>query len=215
MSAKRDYWSECIAIAAEECGLTLTPEQLECLADGAESGHEHYGMAFYSPPPSDRLNDIEREWKAKLKAQQDEHERYMRNAETAVLCLRRKGLMMDDPNMYAYGDHYPDDSDQPLPLPPEGHPLRKLGQRLTELLDEDHWAECERLLLEGWEHDRIDRKTGADWRQNSSLEIWFPFTAKELARWKRAAEANIEENVRLRADLDELRHNAGGKRSDD
>ena len=32
---------------------------------------------------------------------------------------------MDDPNMYAYGDHYPDDSDQPLPLPPEGHPLRK------------------------------------------------------------------------------------------
>jgi len=115
---------------------------------------------------------------------------------------------MDDPNMYAYGDHYPDDSDQPLPLPPEGHPLRKLGQRLTELLDEDHWAECERLLLEGWEHDRIDRKTGADWRQNSSLEIWFPFTAKELARWKRAAEANIEENVRLRADLDELRHNA-------
>ncbi|MHB1368666.1 MAG: hypothetical protein ACYCW7_00465 [Pseudomonadaceae bacterium] len=72
--------------------------------------------------------------------------------------------MMGDPNMYAYGDHYPDDSDQPLPLPPEGHPLRKLGQRLTELLDEDHWAECERLLLEGWEHDRIDRKTGADWR---------------------------------------------------
>jgi hypothetical protein len=89
---------------------------------------------------------------------------------SAGLCLRRKGLMMDDPNMYAYGDHYPDDSDQPLPLPPEGHPLRKLGQRLTELLDEDHWAECERLLLEGWEHDRIDRKTGADWRQNSSLE---------------------------------------------
>ena len=33
---------------------------------------------------------------------------------------------------------------------------------------------------------------GADWRQNSSLEIWFPFTAKELARWKRAAETNIQ-----------------------
>ncbi|MEN9490778.1 MAG: hypothetical protein RJA63_1227 [Pseudomonadota bacterium] len=115
---------------------------------------------------------------------------------------------MDDPNMYAYGDHYPDDSDQTLPLPPEGHPLLKLGQRLTELLDEDHWAECERLLLEGWEHDRIDRKTGSDWRNNSSLELWFPFSAEELARWKRAAEANIEENVRLRADLDELRHNA-------
>lgn len=103
---------------------------------------------------------------------------------------------MDDPNMYAYGDHYPDDSDQPLPLPPEGHPLRKLGQRLTELLDEDHWAECERLLLEGWEHDRIDRKTGADWRQNSSLEIWFPFTAKELARLRDVQrEAPLDRNV--------------------
>ena len=36
-------------------------------------------------------------------------------------------------------------------LPPEGHPLRKLGARLTELLDEHWWAECEALLLEGWE----------------------------------------------------------------
>lgn len=66
-------------------------------------------------------------------------------------------------------------------LPPDGHPLRKLGARLAELLDEDHWAECERLLLEGWEHDRIDRKTGAHWRENSSLEIWFPFTAEAIA----------------------------------
>ena len=117
---------------------------------------------------------------------------------------------MDDPNMHAYDDQYPDDSDQPmpLPLPPEGHPLRKLGQRLTELLEEHQWEECERLLLDGFEHDRIDRKIGADWRKNSSLEIWFPFSAEELARWKRAAEANIGENVRLRAELEELMHNA-------
>lgn len=84
MSAQRDFWQECIAIAAEECDLTLTPEQLDYLAGAAEGGHENYGMAFYSPPPNDRLNDIEREWKAKLKAQQEEHERYVRNAETAV-----------------------------------------------------------------------------------------------------------------------------------
>lgn len=51
-------------------------------------------------------------------------------------------------------------------LPPMGHPLRKLGVRLTELLDEDQWAECERLLLEGWEHDAADRATGARWRAN-------------------------------------------------
>ena len=79
-----EYWKECIAIAADECELTLTSEQLECLASSAEGGHENYGMAFYSPPASDRMNDIEREWKSKLKAAQDEHERYMRNAETAV-----------------------------------------------------------------------------------------------------------------------------------
>lgn len=84
MSAQNDYWKECIAIAAEECDLPLTLEQLTYLANAVEGGHEHYGMAFYSPPPSDRLNDIEREWKVKLKAQQDEHERYVRNAETAV-----------------------------------------------------------------------------------------------------------------------------------
>ena len=46
-------------------------------------------------------------------------------------------------------------------VPPMGHPLRKLGVRLTELLDENQWAECERLLFEVWEHDAADRATGA------------------------------------------------------
>lgn len=63
-----DYWKECISIAAEECGLTLTDEQLDALASSAQAGHEHYGMAFYSPPSSDRYDQIEREWKAKLDA---------------------------------------------------------------------------------------------------------------------------------------------------
>ena len=84
MNNSYDYWEECIAIAAEECDLKLTPEQLKYLAEAAEGGHEHYGMAFYSPPPSERLDEIEREWKAKLKTLQDEHERYVRNSETAI-----------------------------------------------------------------------------------------------------------------------------------
>lgn len=84
MSAERDYWSEYIAIAAEECGLTLTAEQLAALASAAESGHDHYGMAFYSPPWSERVDEIEREYKKKLSAQQAEHERYVTNAETAI-----------------------------------------------------------------------------------------------------------------------------------
>ncbi len=109
---------------------------------------------------------------------------------------------MDDPNMNAYGDHYQDDSEVPGAHPPTGHPLNRLAARLGELLDEDHWAECEALVLQAWQHDAIDRKTGSDWRQNSSLEVWFPLTAEELGRWRRAAEANIEENVRLRAEVE-------------
>ena len=84
MSAVTDYWRECIANAAEECGLTLTAEQLDALAAGVEMGHEHYGMAFYSPPASDRLAVIEREWKAKHDALQAEFSAYRDNAETAV-----------------------------------------------------------------------------------------------------------------------------------
>lgn len=58
-----------------------------------------------------------------------------------------------DPNdRYSYEDWMNEmGADEGLPeLPPMGHPLQKLGARLGELLDEDHWAECERLLLEGW-----------------------------------------------------------------
>lgn len=77
-------------------------------------------------------------------------------------------------------DHMIDDADRPLPLPPEGHPLHELGKRLAELLDEDQWAQCEALLLEGWDHDRIDRNTGEAWRTNASLEVWFPITAERM-----------------------------------
>ena len=107
-----------------------------------------------------------------------------------------------DPNdRYSYEDWMNEmGADEGLPeLPPMGHPLQKLGARLGELLDEDHWAECERLLLEGWAHDEIDRKTGRHWRENSDLEVWFPMTAEELER--------------LRAENAQLRHNATSHRS--
>lgn len=79
-----DYWKECISIAADECDLEMTDKQLEYIADSVSSGHEHYGMAFYSPPPSERLNEIEGEWKRKLTALQAEFDAYRNNAETAV-----------------------------------------------------------------------------------------------------------------------------------
>jgi hypothetical protein len=85
-----DYWKECISCAAEECGLEITQEQLESIAECVEGGHDNYGMAFYSPPPSDRMSVIESEWKAKLKDKERELERYQANAETAIkLALRQ------------------------------------------------------------------------------------------------------------------------------
>lgn len=79
-----EYWKECISQSAEECGLKMTDDQLECIADSVKSGHEHYGMAFYSPPDHERRDDIEKEWKAKLKDKDEEIESYRRNAETAI-----------------------------------------------------------------------------------------------------------------------------------
>ena len=123
-----------------------------------------------------------------------------------------------DPNdRYSYEDWMNEmGADEGLPeLPPMGHPLQKLGARLGELLDEDQWAECERLLLEGWAHDEIDRKTGQHWRENSDLEVWFPMTAEHIERLvieRDVAQARLklagEELERLRAENAELRHNA-------
>lgn len=79
-----DYWKECIVIAADECELEMTDKQLEYIADSVAKGHEHYGMAFYSPPASERLNEIEAEWKRKLKDLQAEFDAYRNNAEIAV-----------------------------------------------------------------------------------------------------------------------------------
>ncbi len=79
-----DYWKECIAIAADECGATLTAEQIEEIAESVKGGHECYGMAFYSPPASDRYSQIEREWQARLDAKQAELDAYRNNAETAI-----------------------------------------------------------------------------------------------------------------------------------
>lgn len=83
-TAELDYWDECITSAAEEIGLTLTREQATYLADAVYGANQCYSMAFYSPPASERVSDIEREWKAKLAALKAEHDRYVENAETAV-----------------------------------------------------------------------------------------------------------------------------------
>ena len=80
----QEYWRECIANAFEEHGITATPEQINAVGDDCESAHDSYGMAFYQPPPSDRMAVIKEEAEAKLKALQREFDRYRDNAETAV-----------------------------------------------------------------------------------------------------------------------------------
>lgn len=96
-----DYWKECISIAADECGLDMTSEQLEELAEGVSGGHENYGMAFYSPPASERLDDIENEWKQKLKDLQSEFNAYRHNAETAI----KQALRQRRDSNVSIGDH--------------------------------------------------------------------------------------------------------------
>lgn len=101
MGTPFDYWKECISIAAEECELSITPEQMEYLADAVHGGHECYGMAFYSPPWSDRMDDIESEWKEKLKRLQAEFDSYRNNAETAV----KRALRQYDDAVVSIGEY--------------------------------------------------------------------------------------------------------------
>lgn len=96
----QDYWKLCLGEAADECKLSLSPEQLEYLAEAAQGGHENYGMAFYSPPASDRISVIESEWKARLNAAQKEHERYTQNAESAI----KKALHIYSDSVLTIGD---------------------------------------------------------------------------------------------------------------
>ena len=83
------YWQEAFEVALDEMGLfhlveKMTPDQRAEIGDALNGSHECYGMAHYSPPPSDRINEIEREYKAKLKAAEADAERYREGAEKAI-----------------------------------------------------------------------------------------------------------------------------------
>lgn len=53
-------------------------------------------------------------------------------------------------------------TDDEIELPPSGHPLNVLATRLGELLDEDHWAECEGLLLKACAERKKERAAMED-----------------------------------------------------
>lgn len=89
-----EYWQECISDAAEECGVALSPDQLALIARAVEGAHENYGMAFYSPPSSDRYAEIERESLRRLNSLEREFESHKKNASTAI--KQALGLRQDD-----------------------------------------------------------------------------------------------------------------------
>ncbi len=107
---KTQYWCNALCEAFDGAGAyevwaTLSAKQQSEIGATIQTAHECYGMAFYSPPASDRLDAIEREWKSKYQALQKEFEQYRGNAETAV---RRALKQFPDAEVSIdeYGDVY-------------------------------------------------------------------------------------------------------------
>lgn len=99
--AVSDYWKECVLGAAADCGLVMTDEQAAYMADAVQGSHENYGLAFYSPPASDRLADIERGYKARIAALEQELKSFRASANAAV----RDALMLGPDAIVSIGDN--------------------------------------------------------------------------------------------------------------
>lgn len=87
--AHAEYWEEAFTIAMDEVGLwslveRMTPAQRYEIGESLQTSGECKDMSFYTPPPSDRYNAIEREWKEKYQRLEREMEAERRGAETAI-----------------------------------------------------------------------------------------------------------------------------------
>lgn len=82
--SKLEYYAEGLGESFEQHGVTATQEQITNIAADVLVCVEHEGMAFYTPPASERLEQIEGEWRKKYEALQREFDTYRGNAETAV-----------------------------------------------------------------------------------------------------------------------------------
>lgn len=87
-----NYWREALESSLDEhCpDVRLTVAQAEAVAKDLENAHQGHSMAFYTPPASDRLSEIEGEYKKKLNALQAEFDAYRGNAEKAVKVALRQ-----------------------------------------------------------------------------------------------------------------------------
>lgn len=89
MSRHIDIWEDTIAEAAEECSLTLTPEQLATAVAGI---HDNWDLVHYTPPASDHYEYERRQLEQRHKQELAEKERYAnefrRDAEETIRSLR-------------------------------------------------------------------------------------------------------------------------------
>ena len=89
-----DYWTETIAEAFEDAGITATEEQIQTVAGWAEGAHENYGMAHgYDSIPSPASTEIDMLKKA--------HEKELEEMQRQIDCYRksvatRRGVKMSD-----------------------------------------------------------------------------------------------------------------------
>jgi hypothetical protein len=72
VSAKTEYYAEGLAESFDEHGIVATPEQIKAVASDVQGYADNIGMAFYTPPASDRYAQIEGEWRAKYERLQRE-----------------------------------------------------------------------------------------------------------------------------------------------
>ncbi|WGL99126.1 hypothetical protein QE177_04390 [Arsenophonus sp. aPb] len=79
-----ECWKESIVIGAEECGLQLTKEQVECLAGSVEGTFENYSLAHSYPSPSDIAQTNNDVWERKYKELETKFRLYKQEAECAV-----------------------------------------------------------------------------------------------------------------------------------
>ena len=101
-----DYWTECIVIAADECGLALTEEQLECLSGSVEGWHENYGMSFgHDCIPNPMSSEVE-ELKAEIRKLEESHKRQLYGIKKGVAQRRNvdpHDVHIEDDGHVTYG----------------------------------------------------------------------------------------------------------------
>lgn len=100
MSGQARYYREAFEIAMDEAGCWSLIEQMsevqrKAVGESLAGSAENESLACYSPPASDRVASIEREWRQRVDEERDRTEVARKGAETAV--RRALGIAKDIP----------------------------------------------------------------------------------------------------------------------